>query len=307
MSKILVSGLINIETTLRVDGFPIHYSPVRYPFFGVNSTVSGVGYNVAKALTCLGDQVRFLSLIGRDHAARLVLESLRQEGIPAEGVVTGLERTPQSVILYDGSGQRQINTDLKDVQEQKYPEAGFDAALAGCELAVLCNINFSRPFLARAKAAGVPVASDVHAIANLEDDYDRDFMSAAQILFMSDERLPCGPEEWVRRVLNRYGPEIVVVGLGARGALLAVRSDRFIERLPAVYTRPVVSTIGAGDALFSSFVHFYQKSRDPYNALRKATVFASYKIGAAGAAEDFLDEAALERWYGQIPNQTFSV
>ncbi|MBN1285764.1 MAG: hypothetical protein JXB47_10225 [Anaerolineae bacterium] len=35
--KILVSGLINFEITARVDGFPIPYTPVRYPFFGVNS------------------------------------------------------------------------------------------------------------------------------------------------------------------------------------------------------------------------------------------------------------------------------
>ena len=55
MGRILVAGLINIETTVRVDGFPIEYTPVRYPFFGVNATVSGVGYNVAKALTVLGD------------------------------------------------------------------------------------------------------------------------------------------------------------------------------------------------------------------------------------------------------------
>lgn len=56
MNPILISGLINLETSLRVDGFPLPYFPVRYPFFGVNSTVSGVGFNVAKALTTLGDE-----------------------------------------------------------------------------------------------------------------------------------------------------------------------------------------------------------------------------------------------------------
>lgn len=58
LARILVSGLINIETTLRIEGFPIPYFPVRYPFFGINSSVSGVGYNVAAALTTLGDEVR---------------------------------------------------------------------------------------------------------------------------------------------------------------------------------------------------------------------------------------------------------
>jgi ribokinase len=43
-----LSSQINIETTLRVDSFPLTYEPVRFPFFGINSTVSGVGYNIAK-------------------------------------------------------------------------------------------------------------------------------------------------------------------------------------------------------------------------------------------------------------------
>jgi len=72
MARILVSSLINLETTLRVDGFPIEYMPVRYPFYRVNSSVAGVGFNVARALTGLGNGVRFLSLIGRDPAGSLV-------------------------------------------------------------------------------------------------------------------------------------------------------------------------------------------------------------------------------------------
>ena len=139
---------------------------------------------------------------------------------------------------------------------------------------------------------GMTVATDVHAIADLDDPYNRDFMAAADILFMSDERLPCGPEEWARQVMSRYGPRVVVIGLGAQGALLAIRGGA-MERIPAVRTRPVVNTIGAGDALFACFLHFYSsathlRGASHVEALRKAVVFASYKIGAAGAAEGFL-------------------
>ena len=49
MGKILVSGLTNIETTVKVEGFPIEYNPINYNFFGVNSTVSGVAINMGKA------------------------------------------------------------------------------------------------------------------------------------------------------------------------------------------------------------------------------------------------------------------
>jgi len=295
VSRILVSGLINIETTLQVERFPIVYEPVRFPFLGINSSVSGVGYNVAKALTVLGQgDVRFLSIIGSDAAGKLVLESLAVDGISAERVITGLHQTPQSVILYDREGRRAINTDLKDIQEASYPADQFEAAIQGCALAALCNINFSRPFLARAQALGIPVATDVHTIADLDDAYNRDFMAAASILFMSAEGLPCAPEAWVRRLWDRFGADVIVVGLGAQGALLGVRHDRFLERLPAVRIRPVVNTIGAGDALFSAFVHYYGATADPYVSLQKAIVFASYKIGETSAAQGFLTADALE-------------
>ena len=302
MTQILVSGLINLETTLRVDGFPIVYQPVHYPFFGVRSTVSGVGYNVSKALTTLGDSVRFVSLIGRGAVGEMVRAALATDGISGEYVLQNLTHTAQSVILYDQNGRRQIHVDLKDIQEQVYPAAMFQQALDLCAWAVLCNINFSRPFLTLAQERGVPIATDVHTIARLDDEYNRDFMQAARVLFMSDEALPSTPEEWARQVVNRYGNEIVVIGLGMRGVLLSVKSDGFLERIPAVRTRPVVNTIGAGDALFSAFVHFYAQTADPYMAIRKAVLFSSYKIGETGAADGFLGEAELNRLTVQLEN-----
>jgi acarbose 7IV-phosphotransferase len=296
MAHILVSGLINIETTLRVEGWPIQYNPVSYPFFGVNSRVAGVGFNLARALTSLGDAVEFLSLIGSDPGGQLVCRALEESRIPGRYVLEELPATCQSVILYDGQGRRQIFTDLKDIQQRAYPADLFTQAAGDCRWLALCNINFSRPLLALARQAGKFIATDVHAISDLEDEYNRDFMQAAHILFMSDERLPVAPEEWVHRVWDRYGAEIVVVGLGARGALLGVRSAGLLERLPAVVTRPVVSTIGAGDALFSAFLHAYIPSGDPLAALQQAQIFASYKIGVASAAEGFLDAEGLAGW-----------
>lgn len=294
MSAILVSGLINFETTLQVARFPVAYTPVRYPFFGVGSAVSGVGYNVAKALTTLGDAVCLLSVIGRDPVGLLVRESLRADGIGQGFLIERMEQTPHSVILYDTTGRRQINVDLKDVQEQNYPKALASRALDRCSVAVLCNVNFSRPLLARARDEDKLIATDVHAISDLDDAYNRDFMHFADVLFMSDELLPCSPEEWAEAVAARYGPDVLVIGLGARGALLAVKGDRTPKRVEAVPTREIVSTVGAGDALFSAFVHLYSRTRDAHQALEKAAVFASYKIGESGAAEGFLDADALE-------------
>ncbi len=144
-----------------------------------------------------------------------------------------------------------------------------------------------------ARQAGKLVATDVHAIGQIDDPYNAEFMRAAHVLFMSHENLPCPPEEWAAAVMGRYRNDVVVIGLGAQGALLAVRRDGYAGRVPAVRTRAVVNTIGAGDALFSAFLHFYQKAWDPYHALRCAVYFSSYKIGEAGAGEGFLDEERL--------------
>ena len=296
MTSILVSGLINIETTLRVEGFPIHYNPVNYPFFGVRTTVAGVGYNIAKALTALGDTVRLLALTGQDLLAEQVRAALALDRIDPSRVLSIARETAQSVILYDPQGKREIFTDLKDMQEQVYPPEVFEEAARGSDLLALSNINYSRPFLPWGRRLGKPVATDVHVIADLDDDYNRDFMRAADILFMSDERLPVSPEEWASRVMRHYAPEVLVIGLGAQGALLALRQGG-MQRVPAVSPRPIVSTVGAGDALFSAFLHGFARTRDPYESLRKAVLFAGYKIGARGAAEGFLDAASLEQLY----------
>jgi acarbose 7IV-phosphotransferase len=305
MAKILVSGLINLETTLQIDQFPLDYYPVRYPFGGINSTVSGVGYNVAKALSILGDSVNLLALIGKDPSSQLVLKILQEDHLASNYVLSQLNKTPQSVILFDHEGKRQIHVDLKNIQEQVFPEDLFERARPGCSLAILCNINFSRPMLKRSKQNGLWIATDVHAIGDLEDSYNRDFIESADILFMSDENLSCSPEEWVKKVQDRFGPEIIVIGLGAKGVLLSVRSDRFMERLPAVKVRPIINTIGAGDALFSCFNHFYVTSRDPYEAIRKAIYFAAFKIGASGAAEGFLNEQELVKLINELSHGSY--
>ncbi|WP_420628812.1 carbohydrate kinase family protein [Candidatus Leptofilum sp.] len=295
MAQILVCGHTNIETTLAVEQFPVEYVPMRYPFFGIQTAVAGVGYNIAKALTTLGSRVNFLTMVGDDFFGEQVKHQAKADGISGNYIVANMPQTAQSVILYDKQGKRQGHTDLKDIQERPYPPDLFQQALQDSDLAILCNINYTRPFLALAQQANIPIATDVHTITDLDDDYNRDYMAAATILFMSDERLPLPPEQWAKKVQQTFGTEIIVIGLGAKGALLAVKSDNFCERFPAVQTRAVVNTIGAGDSLFSSFNHFYRKSGDPYTALQKAILFASYKIGTEGAAAGFLTEAALNK------------
>lgn len=307
MSKIVVAGLINIETTLKVKGFPIEYFPVDYPFFGINTTVSGVGLNITKAMSVLGDDVKLLSLVGDDFEGERVMELFRREGWSLDYLETGLKNTAQSIILYDPSGKREIYCDLKDIQEKSYDLDKFQEAIKGAKIAVLCNINFSRPLLKIAKRAGVLIATDVHVLDNIDDEYNLDYLEAADILFLSDERLPKKPEDFIVDLKNRYNCRIIVIGLGSKGALIYDRKDDSLFHIAAVYTRTVVNTIGAGDALFSSFVHYYVEGYTSIEAMKKATVFASYKIGENSAANGFLTSAGVEEIYKTIDFKTTKI
>lgn len=295
MANIFVSGLLNVETTARVRGFPIPYYPIDYPFFGVSSGVSGVALNLSKALRGLGDRVSLASLLGEDLPARLIREELAALGLADGAVLPALRETPASIVLYDESGRRQIYCDLKDIQERVYP---FSAALiADADAVMACNINFNRPLLALAKAQGKLIATDVHVLSDPDDGYNRDFMQAADLLFLSDEGIGGDKAGFLRALAARYHNRVLVLGLGARGALLYLPAEDALFERPAWQLGSVVNTVGAGDALFASFVHFYLKGLTPPEALDRAQLFAAMKIRCAGASNGLAGEEELEREY----------
>ena len=295
MKKILVSGLVNTETTTAVRGFPINYYPIDYPFFGISTAVSGVAFNISKALRTLGDQVRLTSMIGSDFSAAYIVDSLRELDIGTEHVHSKLQQTPSSVVLYDPEGKRQIYCDLKDIQETAY---AFDASiLDGIDLVVACNINFNRPLLSLAKQAGKQIATDVHVLSDIHDAYNREFMEYADILFLSDEAVGNGYRDFLMQLADTYPCRIIVMGRGAQGVAVYLRETGQIIEMPAASVGTVVNTVGAGDALFSAFLHYYAKGFSPVDALQRAQIFAAHKITVSGASKGFVTEQVIEAWF----------
>lgn len=306
--KVIVSGLVNIETTLKIREFPIPYYPIDYPFFGIHSAVAGVAYNLTKALKSLGDSTVLFSYLGNDAEGERILKRLKRDGISVDTIWTELKETPSSVVLYDEEGKRQIYCDLKDIQEKQLEVkgSGLRNQIRDCDLVAACNINFNRPLLKTAKEMGKLVATDVHVLSDIEDSFNGEFMEYADILFLSDEQLPCEPEVFIRQLGKRYGTQIIVIGMGSRGAMLYEKGNDKICCMEAVKCDKVVNTVGAGDALFSSFLHYYLKGCSPVEALMRAELFASIKIGYNGAAHGFCDEKTIEKEFAKRrPNVLF--
>ncbi len=297
--NILVSGLVNIETSVPVRGFPVRYYPIDYLFGSVTSTVSGVGFNIAKALSRLGDEVDMVSLIGNDFYGDFALKKLKECGINTRLVRKQLELTCHSVVLYDKDGSNQIYCDLKDVQNQPYVQ-NTDKALMRSELAVLCNINFSRSLLSRAKQLNIPIATDCHVLSDVHDSFNLEFMRYADILFLSNSAISGSEYSFIRQLAATYSSKIIVIGMGKEGAMMYTRDNDTIRHYPVPTDESFANTSGAGDALFACFVHYYAKDKNPERALDYAQVFATSKLHSPTPDGGFLSEEELENYIGKI-------
>jgi acarbose 7IV-phosphotransferase len=298
MHPIAVAGLMGLETNLRINGFPLPYAPIHYPFHGVRQDFAGVGFNISLALARLGQRVRLATLLGDDDTGAAARRACEQAGIDCTSVHSlPNESSSQTVVLVDASGRRQIHCDLKHLQERALPAGAGEALLDGAALAVLGNINFTRPLLALARQSGVPVVTDVHALSDFDDAYNHDFMTAATVLFLSHEQLPCSPYEATQELRGRFDPQVLVVGLGAEGCLLSERGQAPL-RLAAVAPRGVVNTVGAGDALLAAFVDQWQRGASAAQALGHATHYAGWKVGDDGATQGLL---LREQWLAHGP------
>ena len=294
--KVLISGLMNVETTIPVKEFPIDYSGIEYPFFGINSNVSGVGYNLAKAFLTLGDVPDMISYLGKDLEGDTIIKQLEKDDISSEGISRTLKNTPVSTVLFDRNGKRQIFCDLKDIQEQSVDinDTVIQKKLNECDMVCACNINFSRTLMQRAFEMKKTIATDVHALSNVYDIYNKDFIMKSNILFMSDEKLPAAPEKVIEILKEQHDNEVIVIGMGSKGAMLFDREFDSIYRFGATRCENIVNTVGAGDALFSSFVHYYSKGMNCIDALKRAETFAAIKIQHNGASVGFGTERDVE-------------
>lgn len=238
MGKILVSGVVNVENNLKVDSFPIEYTPVNFSFFGINTNIAGVGFNLSKALKTLGDEVELLSITGDDLNSDAIFATLNKMDISTDYIEKIAANTAQSIILYDSSGRRQIFTDIKNIQELEYPIGKFDEAFIGCDIAILCNVNYSRKLIEKVKRSGKLLACDVQAISDIEDEYNRDFIKNADILFFSNDKLGGNAEKFLKQIVEKFENKIIVAGLGGEGTLMYVRGDNFTGRFPAYNLNP---------------------------------------------------------------------
>ena len=300
MSKFLVAGVTQIETIVRVDKIPVSYAPLSSVQDSIYTAMGGDAYNESLALKWLGDDVTFMSIVGRNQDLGLINPPDRRITLSTDYIIPQMQETPTEVVLYDKQRKQQIFEDIKDLRENVYDMNVVTPIAGACDMMVLANANFCRPFAKTAAELGKPIAVNIRSYNPEKEKYNTDFLEPAKVLYFSDDTLSEDPYDFIDRMASTYGTEIIILGQGGEGLILFDKTKEIKAHYKTVKTNEVVNTIGAGNALFACFLHFYMETGDSVNAIKNALLFASYKIGYMGTSNGFMTVDQLEQWRNLI-------
>ena len=297
MSKFMVAGFVQMETIIKVEALPVPYKQFESIPDLVNSGIGGAGFNEAMALKWLGNEVDFMSMVARNMSRRQIEAYLKtfDVNLKTDYVLPMLDGMPTSVILYC-KGKKQTFEDVKDIRHVEYDYDLLESRIQDKDMILMSNCNFCRPIIGLAKKYQKPLAVHVRSMRAEKIANKEDFLAAADILYISDDDLESDHYDCIKECREKYDPEIVIMGIGDKGVILYTKEDNSVIEYRPVKTNEIVNTIGAGNALFSSFMHYYVKTKNAKEAIKNALLFASYKIGFVGTSNGFMTEEQIEQW-----------
>ena len=300
MGKFVVAGITQIETIVKVEKIPIDFHLVTAMPDSIHMSAGGDAYNESLALVWLGNEVSFCSMVGKNFDMNLINPPDRQITLWTEHMLKTMDDTPIEVILYDKARRQQIFEDIKNLRDVPYDMDRAIPLINASDMVVLANANCCRPFVAEAAKAGKPIAVNIRNFRREKEQFNTDFLGSADILYFGDDSLDEDPFDFVKSIAQTYGTKIIILGQGAEGLILYDREQDIIAHYNTVKTNEVVNTAGAGNALFSCFLHFYLKDGDSVAAIKNALLFASYKIGYMGTSNGFMTPEQVEQWRNLI-------
>lgn len=291
--KALILGTAGLQVNIPIGSFPYEYKSIEFMDDKVSVDIAGVGYSHSLVLGGLGDNVTFLTGVGNDVFSEGIIQAIKNTK-----ATTLIERKDKesliSVILYDQEGRRSILREGRKDYLYKMNPKTYENLSGDFDVALFSMAGFSRELLKVVKNKNIPIACDLQDASNLTNDYGKDFLKYSDIIFFSNDNVNGDLEEIVHKLYDQYEYEIIGVGLGEKGCLLCNKGIiKYFEAIPT----EVVNTVGAGDALFSSFIHCYFNGDSAEIAIKKAQVFASNKIKYKTASQGFIDDKTLERLY----------
>lgn len=301
---VLVVGAVGVDTVVYPPDDWSWSSGGEGTLAEVRDVVAHGGGYAARGYAALGYRTALLGHVGDDDHGRRVRHTLSDDGVAVDGLVTS-GSTAHSVNIMDRAGARRNFYDprLNDVDPPD--EATTTALLDRSRIAHVNIPDWARRVLEPARERGVTLVVDVQDASGLGDGYRRDFVRAADLLFVSADRL-ADPEGYARGAMEIGHAQAVVVGMGSRGCLLVPR-DQPSRTFPSIGTlpdvagggasRPVLDTNGAGDSLAVGVASALLLDGLPMDAaVRRGLLCARWCCTLRGTSDGLTTHAQIEAW-----------
>lgn len=225
--------------------------------------------NTAVALARLGTPARFLARLSGDVFGRLFRAHLEASGVDLSHAVAAAEPSTLAVAELDAQGQAAFSFHAQATADWQWTTAelaGVDLSDSACvhtgSLALVKEPGAAvvEEFLAAAAPrATISIDPNVRPLLVRPEVYRARlarWCALADILRLSEDDLelllPGTPPEQACDTWHAAGVRLVVITLGADGALASLDGERL--QVPAVATR-VVDTVGAGDSFTAGLLH----------------------------------------------------
>lgn len=253
--RVVVIGVASQQTSLPVGSFPLQYEPQRSLTGQIRHTVGGVGFNVARVLSVMGNMVALASPLGEDYPAAMVDAEAYRYNISTHLCRRELLRTPRTVVLYDNAGRRMVNSDLTDASDFLFDTADLVPDVKRAKVVVLANMTLTQPIFEPVKQAAKRVAVDFHDVGMPLSDKHRVFLGS-NFINMSNEHVRGHEIELLLRLREESPAEVLSMTLGADGALILTRDMAQPVHVPAPDVT-AINTVGAGETYWAVFLHHY--------------------------------------------------
>ena len=296
MSSIVIAGITQIESIVKVAEIPIGYAPFTPAPDTIFTAAGGDAFNMSLAMSWLGDKVEFMTVVGKDQNLGIFNPPNREVTLSTNYVLPVMKETPMEILLFDKTRKQQVFEDLKDIRDAEFDMSLARPRVEDADLVVLSNANFCRPFIALAKDKGKKLAVKIHHFDYEKEIYNEDFLRAADILYFSDNTIEGDPFDFVREMAGKYNPAIILLGQGEKGQIMYERENDTNVHYNPVAAGQVVNTAGAGNAAFACFLHYFLKNGNAVEAVKKSLIFAANKIGYIGTSNGFMTEDQLAQW-----------
>lgn len=222
----------------------------------------GAGLNVAVGVSRLGGLAMIAYPVVEDDEGQTLATFLRSEGVPRIALPAGDKTGIATSRVVDGEAVYEFSTAITE-RRYEYPPATAQV-LMGCRALVVSSFPFGSKqdvdrLVALASGLGCPVAVDANVrptllsdVSAYRDGFERVAAMASVVKVSRDDLDLLYGSSDISPLLGLLGsgPDAVIETLGSAGARLHSRFGMTSAQPPALDS-PVVSTMGAGDALLA--------------------------------------------------------